>query len=545
MSVPASVLDVDKRHYKRGNAYTGWVRISDQGVSEATKSWFNEISQSMLSNCYLDSCTLHNSVGGTTESFHASTGTESVAVGLSALASGDFGTALGFSAQATAIATTCVGAHSVASGNYSTVFGEYSTAAGTTSIALGRSVNIGVDGTETIAIGAGLSTDAASSVLLGRQLTVGDSCVGVGRKFTMSTDCTECVMISASSTASADLNTACNKTIVIGYLAASMVGVARGVAIGYGPALLSSAADAVSIGSSATCTYANCVAVGRNATADGLSSVAIGYGSHATNAGAIALGNGATAEAASGVAVGSGCVAHYTNSTALGAAAVSAHGGAAVGTAAAATGAAATAVGAGSSCGQLGLAAGAYASTQQIGTALGAYAKVSANNAIAIGSGSSTNYVENSATETLLVGNGLSGAVYLTSSLYATRVNRLLERGLLLSVSVSQSVTGAMMLAAQWNVTGTATAVTMADGSDLWASLDGHAKSGDTFVLRLKIIGVSTTFTAGASSSFTLNDGTTGASTYSPGTDRTEFIAITLGSSPNYTMDCIGHLGHS
>jgi len=343
------------------------------------------------------------------------TGSNSVAIGPSAVASGANGVAVGRANQATGPSSVALGVNNKAQAQDTTAVGSTNTieAAATQASAFGRENTINLAGS--LAAGYKNTTNGERNVAVGSEnTTTGEDSIGIGTKVIAGTGKT----IAIGSVASGDgkylqtiargndtINAATGQVNNIFALAIGNGAQADGKAksasgmIAIGQEVKADNNNTIAIGVKTEATGNNGTAVGGYAKAIGTSSAAFGTQAIANGIGATAFGPGASAGTGSGAADGSVAVGRKAAATAAGGvgigwtASASEKNATAIGFSATASGVQSVAIGGGDEYDYPGTERGKHFTTAsgKNSVAVGSYAKATEENAIAFGTDANAN----------------------------------------------------------------------------------------------------------------------------------------------------------
>ena len=343
------------------------------------------------------------------------TGSNSVAIGPSAVASGSNGVAVGRANQATGTSSVALGVNNKAQAQDTTAVGSTNTieAAATQASAFGRENTINLAGS--LAAGYKNTTNGERNVAVGSEnTTTGEDSIGIGTKVIAGTGKT----IAIGSVASSDgtylqtiargndtVNPATGQVNNIFALAIGNGAQADGKAksasgmIAIGQEVKADNNNTIAIGVKTEATGNNGTAVGGYAKAIGTSSAAFGTQAIANGIGATAFGPGASAGTGSGAADGSVAVGRKAAATAAGGvgigwtASASEKNATAIGFSATASGVQSVAIGGGDEYDYPGTERGKHFTTAsgKNSVAVGSYAKATEENAIAFGTDANAN----------------------------------------------------------------------------------------------------------------------------------------------------------
>ena len=343
------------------------------------------------------------------------TGSNSVAIGPSAVASGANGVAVGRANQATGTSSVALGVNNKAQAQDTTAVGSTNTieAAATQASAFGRENTINLAGS--LAAGYKNTTNGERNVAVGSEnTTTGEDSIGIGTKVIAGTGKT----IAIGSVASSDgtylqtiargndtVNPATGQVNNIFALAIGNGAQADGKAksasgmIAIGQEVKADNNNTIAIGVKTEATGNNGTAVGGYAKAIGTSSAAFGTQAIANGIGATAFGPGASAGTGSGAADGSVAVGRKAAATAAGGvgigwtASASEKNATAIGFSATASGVQSVAIGGGDEYDYPGTERGKHFTTAsgKNSVAVGSYAKATEENAIAFGTDANAN----------------------------------------------------------------------------------------------------------------------------------------------------------
>ena len=343
------------------------------------------------------------------------TGSNSVAIGPSAVASGANGVAVGRANQATGTFSVALGVNNKAQAQDTTAVGSTNTieAAATQASAFGRENTINLAGS--LAAGYKNTTNGERNVAVGSEnTTTGEDSIGIGTKVIAGTGKT----IAIGSVASGDgkylqtiargndtVNPATGQVNNIFALAIGNGAQADGKAksasgmIAIGQEVKADNNNTIAIGVKTEATGNNGTAVGGYAKAIGTSSAAFGTQAIANGIGATAFGPGASAGTGSGAADGSVAVGRKAAATAAGGvgigwtASASEKNATAIGFSATASGVQSVAIGGGDEYDYPGTERGKHFTTAsgKNSVAVGSYAKATEENAIAFGTDANAN----------------------------------------------------------------------------------------------------------------------------------------------------------
>ena len=343
------------------------------------------------------------------------TGSNSVAIGPSAVASGANGVAVGRANQATDTSSVALGVNNKAQAQDTTAVGSTNTieAAATQASAFGRENTINLAGS--LAAGYKNTTNGERNVAVGSEnTTTGEDSIGIGTKVIAGTGKT----IAIGSVASGDgkylqtiargndtVNPATGQVNNIFALAIGNGAQADGKAksasgmIAIGQEVKADNNNTIAIGVKTEATGNNGTAVGGYAKAIGTSSAAFGTQAIANGIGATAFGPGASAGTGSGAADGSVAVGRKAAATAAGGvgigwtASASEKNATAIGFSATASGVQSVAIGGGDEYDYPGTERGKHFTTAsgKNSVAVGSYAKATEENAIAFGTDANAN----------------------------------------------------------------------------------------------------------------------------------------------------------
>ncbi|MDU2466687.1 MAG: ESPR-type extended signal peptide-containing protein [Veillonella sp.] len=343
------------------------------------------------------------------------TGSNSVAIGPSAVASGANGVAVGRANQATGPSSVALGVNNKAQAQDTTAVGFTNTieAAATQASAFGRENTINLAGS--LAAGYKNTTNGERNVAVGSEnTTTGEDSIGIGTKVIAGTGKT----IAIGSVASGDgkylqtiargndtINAATGQVNNIFALAIGNGAQADGKAksasgmIAIGQEVKADNNNTIAIGVKTEATGNNGTAVGGYAKAIGTSSAAFGTQAIANGIGATAFGPGASAGTGSGAADGSVAVGRKAAATAAGGvgigwtASASEKNATAIGFSATASGVQSVAIGGGDEYDYPGTERGKHFTTAsgKNSVAVGSYAKATEENAIAFGTDANAN----------------------------------------------------------------------------------------------------------------------------------------------------------
>ena len=343
------------------------------------------------------------------------TGSNSVAIGPSAVASGANGVAVGRANQATGTSSVALGVNNKAQAQDTTAVGSTNTieAAATQASAFGRENTINLAGS--LAAGYKNTTNGERNVAVGSEnTTTGEDSIGIGTKVIAGTGKT----IAIGSVASGDgkylqtiargndtINAATGQVNNIFALAIGNGAQADGKAksasgmIAIGQEVKADNNNTIAIGVKTEATGNNGTAVGGYAKAIGTSSAAFGTQAIANGIGATAFGPGASAGTGSGAADGSVAVGRKAAATAAGGvgigwtASASEKNATAIGFSATASGVQSVAIGGGDEYDYPGTERGKHFTTAsgKNSVAVGSYAKATEENAIAFGTDANAN----------------------------------------------------------------------------------------------------------------------------------------------------------
>ena len=343
------------------------------------------------------------------------TGSNSVAIGPSAVASGANGVAVGRANQATGPSSVALGVNNKAQAQDTTAVGSTNTieAAATQASAFGRENTINLAGS--LAAGYKNTTNGERNVAVGSEnTTTGEDSIGIGTKVIAGTGKT----IAIGSVASGDgkylqtiargndtINAATGQVNNIFALAIGNGAQADGKAksasgmIAIGQEVKADNNNTIAIGVKTEATGNNGTAVGGYAIAIGTSSAAFGTQAIANGIGATAFGPGASAGTGSGAADGSVAVGRKAAATAAGGvgigwtASASEKNATAIGFSATASGVQSVAIGGGDEYDYPGTERGKHFTTAsgKNSVAVGSYAKATEENAIAFGTDANAN----------------------------------------------------------------------------------------------------------------------------------------------------------
>ena len=343
------------------------------------------------------------------------TGSNSVAIGPSAVASGSNGVAVGRANQATGASSVALGVNNKAQAQDTTAVGSTNTieAAATQASAFGRENTINLAGS--LAAGYKNTTNGERNVAVGSEnTTTGEDSIGIGTKVIAGTGKT----IAIGSVASSDgtylqtiargndtVNPATGQVNNIFALAIGNGAQADGKAksasgmIAIGQEVKADNNNTIAIGVKTEATGNNGTAVGGYAKAIGTSSAAFGTQAIANGIGATAFGPGASAGTGSGAADGSVAVGRKAAATAAGGvgigwtASASEKNATAIGFSATASGVQSVAIGGGDEYDYPGTERGKHFTTAsgKNSVAVGSYAKATEENAIAFGTDANAN----------------------------------------------------------------------------------------------------------------------------------------------------------
>ena len=343
------------------------------------------------------------------------TGSNSVAIGPSAVASGANGVAVGRANQATGTSSVALGVNNKAQAQDTTAVGSTNTieAAATQASAFGRENTINLAGS--LAAGYKNTTNGERNVAVGSEnTTTGEDSIGIGTKVIAGTGKT----IAIGSVASSDgtylqtiargndtVNPATGQVNNIFALAIGNGAQADGKAksasgmIAIGQEVKADNNNTIAIGVKTEATGNNGTAVGGYAKAIGTSSAAFGTQAIANGIGATAFGPGASAGTGSGAADGSVAVGRKAAATAAGGvgigwtASASEKNATAIGFSATASGVQSVAIGGGDEYDYPGTERGKHFTTAsgKSSVAVGSYAKATEENAMAFGTDANAN----------------------------------------------------------------------------------------------------------------------------------------------------------
>ena len=343
------------------------------------------------------------------------TGSNSVAIGPSAVASGANGVAVGRANQATGTSSVALGVNNKAQAQDTTAVGSTNTieAAANQASAFGRENTINLAGS--LAAGYKNTTNGERNVAVGSEnTTTGEDSIGIGTKVIAGTGKT----IAIGSVASGDgkylqtiargndtVNPATGQVNNIFALAIGNGAQADGKAksasgmIAIGQEVKADNNNTIAIGVKTEATGNNGTAVGGYAKAIGTSSAAFGTQAIANGIGATAFGPGASAGTGSGAADGSVAVGRKADATAAGGvgigwtASASEKNATAIGFSATASGVQSVAIGGGDEYDYPGTERGKHFTTAsgKNSVAVGSYAKATEENAIAFGTDANAN----------------------------------------------------------------------------------------------------------------------------------------------------------
>ena len=343
------------------------------------------------------------------------TGSNSVAIGPSAVASGANGVAVGRANQATGTSSVALGVNNKAQAQDTTAVGSTNTieAAANQASAFGRENTINLAGS--LAAGYKNTTNGERNVAVGSEnTTTGEDSIGIGTKVIAGTGKT----IAIGSVASSDgtylqtiargndtVNPATGQVNNIFALAIGNGAQADGKAksasgmIAIGQEVKADNNNTIAIGVKTEATGNNGTAVGGYAKAIGTSSAAFGTQAIANGIGATAFGPGASAGTGSGAADGSVAVGRKAAATAAGGvgigwtASASEKNATAIGFSATASGVQSVAIGGGDEYDYPGTERGKHFTTAsgKNSVAVGSYAKATEENAIAFGTDANAN----------------------------------------------------------------------------------------------------------------------------------------------------------
>jgi len=343
------------------------------------------------------------------------TGSNSVAIGPSAVASGANGVAVGRANQATGTSSVALGVNNKAQAQDTTAVGSTNTieAAANQASAFGRENTINLAGS--LAAGYKNTTNGERNVAVGSEnTTTGEDSIGIGTKVIAGTGKT----IAIGSVASGDgkylqtiargndtVNPATGQVNNIFALAIGNGAQADGKAksasgmIAIGQEVKADNNNTIAIGVKTEATGNNGIAVGGYAKAIGTSSAAFGTQAVANGLGATAFGPGASAGTGSGAADGSVAVGRKAAATAAGGvgigwtASASEKNATAIGFSATASGVQSVAIGGGDEYDYPGTERGKHFTTAsgKNSVAVGSYAKATEENAIAFGTDANAN----------------------------------------------------------------------------------------------------------------------------------------------------------
>ena len=345
------------------------------------------------------------------------TGSNSVAIGPSAVASGANGVAVGRANQATGTSSVALGVNNKAQAQDTTAVGSTNTidAAATQASAFGRENTINRPGA--FAAGYKNTTNGDRNVAVGSEnTTTGEDSIGIGTKVTAGTGKTIAIgntMVNKdyptgrATIARGDdtINPATGQVNNIFALAigsgAQADGKAKGASgmIAIGQEVTADNNNTIAIGVKTEATGNNGTAVGGYAKAIGTSSAAFGTQAIANGIGATAFGPGASAGTGSGAADGSVAVGRKAAATAAGGvgigwtASASEKNATAIGFSATASGVQSVAIGGGDEYDYPGTERGKHFTTAsgKNSVAVGSYAKATEENAIAFGTDANAN----------------------------------------------------------------------------------------------------------------------------------------------------------
>ena len=343
------------------------------------------------------------------------TGSNSVAIGPSAVASGSNGVAVGRANQATGTSSVALGVNNKAQAQDTTAVGSTNTieAAATQASAFGRENTINLAGS--LAAGYKNTTNGERNVAVGSEnTTTGEDSIGIGTKVIAGTGKTIAIGSVASgygkylqtiARGNDTINAATGQVNNIFALAIGNGAQADGKAksasgmIAIGQEVKADNNNTIAIGVKTEATGNNGTAVGGYAKAIGTSSAAFGPQAIANGIGATAFGPGASAGTGSGAADGSVAVGRKAAATAAGGvgigwtASASEKNATAIGFSATASGVQSVAIGGGDEYDYPGTERGKHFTTAsgKNSVAVGSYAKATEENAIAFGTDANAN----------------------------------------------------------------------------------------------------------------------------------------------------------
>ena len=367
-----------------------------------------------------------------------------VAIGRTAVATGDYGIGVGYNTRA-ALHGIAMGEQARSLKEGATTLGVSSRGYGKGAIAIGWQSLAGADVYTVGVPGSNINKDSSSEIdgynnwgdmSVGlRAMATGGNATALGRN--AAATAANAVAIGGGNGKSYDDNTertlaSGEKAAAIGYnssasgKSASALGTKASAsaenAAAIGTSASASAKDTLAAGSSAAATAEGATAVGKAAKAQKADTTALGSGATASEINATALGKGATASKGDATAVGSGAKATEANAIAIGKGSEASKGNAiAIGKEAEAAEASATAVGDGASAEKanaIAIGTGATSSGGASGVAIGKGAQSKAEEATAIGADSKAEKAHDSAlgTSATASGGGSTAVGYLVNA---------------------------------------------------------------------------------------------------------------------------------
>ena len=256
------------------------------------------------------------SAGGGTD-----TGTNSVAIGPSAVASGANGVAVGRANQATATSSVAVGVNNKAQADDSSAVGSSNTIAAiaTQASAFGRENTVNRGGT--IAAGYKNTTDGDRNVAIGNEnTTTGEETIGIGTKVIAGTGKTIAIGNVYNPGGGVEKQTIARGNDTIN-AATGQVNNIFALAIGNGAQAdgkAKSASGMIAIGQDVLADSNNSIAMGVEAKATAAQSIAFGKAANASGSGAFALGQVTNASGHGSIAMGNGVQSTGVGSTGIG-----------------------------------------------------------------------------------------------------------------------------------------------------------------------------------------------------------------------------------
>ncbi len=213
-----------------------------------------------------------------------------MAIGNTAISTGQFATAFGGAATAEGVASIAFGRESKATKDYATALGYKSNANGLYSLAIGKEAQ--TTGDDSLALGRQSLASAANAIAIGADTEAAENATAIGNS------------AKAKGTNSMALGSG------------SLADKTNTIALGNGSQALADSAIAIGQGSKANGTDA--IVLGNGSQSSGLNSIALGKTSVVTGDNSLALGSNTSANGINAVALGAGSIADLDDSVSVG-----------------------------------------------------------------------------------------------------------------------------------------------------------------------------------------------------------------------------------